>query len=395
MCNNSLESDWCDLADVGRIPRAVFFERAGVRYGARRWELLPGLASDVRVRTDDAGLCVASPSVAGRDPASPVMRGDSGSCAPRTAAGPADAYASSPCSLTPIVLLHGFSQSGHTWDEIAPQFAARWPGRAIWALDFVGHGLSDVPADPAPYAFDELVATLAAFIDEVVLPDDAPASAASAPAAVAVSVVGHASVPAAAPAPKPASRIALVGYSMGGRVALAYAAAHPERLASLVLESAGLGPADKVARSVAAQRDAALAARVRSESLADFMDFWETRPVFASQLNLPERQRGRLRAARMDNDPGALALTFEGSGQHTMPNLAQVPSQLAARGIPVLYLAGELDAKYAALAESLTSHGGSEMAPIVRILSGVGHDIHFEDPACYVEELFSFLSEER
>ena len=341
MCNDRpgvADSAYLDLADVGRAPRAVFFECAGVRYGALRWELLPDMVSPVRVPE-----CVSVP---------------------------------------PIVLLHGFSQSGQTWDEVAPRLVASWPGRVAWAPDFVGHGISDAPRDPTPYAFDELVATLDAFIEDVVLPDAAACRAGEAAPATAC--------PNGAEGP---SRVALVGYSMGGRVALAYAAAHPERVSALVLESAGLGPADEAARTAAAERDAALAARVRREPLADFMDFWETRPVFASQLGLGRAQRDRLRAARMDNDPEALALAFEGSGQHAMPNLCGVPARLAASGIPVLYLAGELDPKYAWVAESLRAADAWGLD--VRVLPGVGHDVHFESPTTFCRAVVPFLATAR
>lgn len=342
----------CEAA--GTSPRALFFERGGVRYRSLRWGLRSG----------------------GTEPPNTLP------------------------PATPVVLLHGFSQSAHTWDEVAPQLATGGAGRSVWAPEFVGHGGSDRPEDAAPYAFDELVATLAAFVDEVVL----RASACEAPRE------GRVPTPTPGPgdpvAPVEGGKVVLVGYSMGGRVALAYARAHPERLAALVLESAGLGPADEQARHGIAARNAALAARLRTEGLTAFMDFWETRPVFASQLGLPRELRAQLRSARMANDPEALARTFEGSGAHVMPDLSGIPAHLPC---PVLYLAGELDATYAAIARELLGPARGEApterrvggmdadgAPgrgglAVRVLPGVGHSVHLEDPTTFCREVMGHL----
>lgn len=331
----------------------LFFERAGVRYRMLRWSAASG-----------------------------------------------EVEASSTAAPLQLVMLHGFSQSALTWDEVAAFLVEAHPRCAIWAPEFVGHGGSDVPHDPAPYAFDELVEALAFAIDEVVL-----------------GRVGEPGIGVGTDSSRTgehsgmgnggqmdhrvgSDRIALIGYSMGGRVALAYAHARPERLHSLVLESAGLGPSDEDARREAADRNAVLALRLRTSTLDDFMDFWETRPVFASQFGLPAVKRELLREARMANDSEALALTFEGSGVHTMPDLSRVPGDLATRGVPVLYLAGELDPKYAALARLLpeTTAGarggegaGYRMRPVVRVVLGVGHDVHFEDPVSFVREVEALI----
>lgn len=339
---------------VAACCRAVFFERGGVRYRALRWEVS---VDGCRTAGAEAGGAAEAPGAG--------------------AAGTPDAPSAGAVvpSAHSVVLLHGFSQSAHTWDEVAPRLAAAGGGRVVWAPEFVGHGGSERPGDARAYAFDELVTTLAVFIDEVAL------------------LQGRCRAE--------GGRVALVGYSMGGRVALAYAQAHPERLATLVLESAGLGLTGDAARAEAAERDATLAARLRVEGLARFMDFWETRPVFSSQRALPAAMRNRLRAARMDNDPEALARTFEGSGAHAMPGLSAVPTRLPC---PVLYLAGALDAKYAAIARGLGAAaagtpeaseasrlGGARANLEVRVLPGVGHDVHFEDPAAFCREVAAHL----
>ena len=256
---------------------------------------------------------------------------------------------------TPVILLHGFSQSALTWRGVGPRLARALPGTTVWAPEFVGHGRGSHTHEAAPYALAALVRTLEAFVGEVALEGRG-------------------------------GRVALLGYSMGGRVAAVLACERPDLLAWLALESAGLGPADARTRAEAGERDARVAARLRAEPLSEFMDFWEALPVFASQRGLPEARRHELRRARMANDPECLALTVEGSGQHAMPRVCE---RLAQVGLPMLYLAGALDAKYAAQARSF---GAAAPRARARVVAGAGHDVHFEDEDAFCAEVIAFAS---
>ena len=138
-----------------------------------------------------------------------------------------------------------------------------------------------------------------------------------------------------------------------------------------------------------AKRDAACATRLRADGLEAFMDFWEQLPLFASQRDLPPDVRERLRAGRMANDAEALARTFEQAGQHVMPSRAETLETLAvlrAGGTPLLYLAGERDEKYRALAAQAAEAGAT-----VCIIPGAGHNAHLEAPATFAKEVASFL----
>ena len=101
--------------------------------------------------------------------------------------------------------------------------------------------------------------------------------------------------------------------------------------------------------------------------------------------------RERLRAGRMANDAEALARTFEQAGQHVMPSRAETLETLAvlrAGGTPLLYLAGERDEKYRALAAQAAEAGAT-----VCIIPGAGHNAHLEAPAAFVQEVSLFLGE--
>lgn len=255
----------------------------------------------------------------------------------------------------PLVLLHGFAQSAETWAQAAPSLARF---RAVYALDLVGHGESDRPVQSSAYSLDAQVEALFAFMGEL-----------------------------AAEAAKPI----VAGYSMGGRVALAAALRDPSRFGALALESAGLGPQSRVDREASLAADAERARRLRAHGVRPFMDDWARLPLFETQARLPEAVRDRLRAGRLANDPEALARTFEGAGQHAMPDRARVLEALPRFPFPVLYLCGALDAKYRAVGEELARlEGASNIA--VETVAGAGHNVHVEQPDRFARLLEAFLT---
>ena len=153
---------------------------------------------------------------------------------------------------------------------------------------------------------------------------------------------------------------------------------------ALVLESAGTGPADDAAREALRERNFAWAARVRDEGVSAFMDWWAGLPLFESQQYLTAEQRKRLHAGRFANDAESLALSFERAGAHAMPSQGEsirALCELSRRGIPVNYLAGELDAKYCKVVSTLRAE--SQGAISCRIVPAAGHNIHLEQPRAF------------
>lgn len=305
----------------------------------------------------------------------------------------------------PIVLVHGFAQQASTWDKVALSLSRA--GVECFAFELAGHGKSARPTVgdvPGREAFDLCfqARALLAFCEAV------------------AHVAGRLPV--------------LVGYSMGGRVALQAACLVADDLrdggqidrialrssaafapcgrsgrldvagggqrdtaatsaddaarmsaavpfSALVLESAGLGPVDNAAREALRERNFAWAARVRGEGVSAFMDWWAGLPLFESQRNLPVDQRERLRAGRLANDTESLALSFERTGAHAMSSQGEsirALCELAAKGIPVSYLAGELDAKYCKVLADLRAD--SHDAVSCRAVPRAGHNIHLEQP---------------
>lgn len=290
----------------------------------------------------------------------------------------------------PIVLVHGFAQQASTWDKVALSLSRA--GVECFAFELAGHGKSARPTVgdvPGREAFDLCfqARALLAFCE------------------VVAHVAGRLPV--------------LVGYSMGGRVALqaaclaaddlrdggelnrislrssaAFAPRGRDRrldaIAALILESAGLGPVDDAAREALRERNFAWAARVRGEGVSAFMDWWAGLPLFESQQYLSADQRERLRAGRFANDTESLALSFEQAGAHQMPlrcESIRALCELSRRGVSVSYLAGRLDAKYCKVLADLRAD--SHDAVSCRAVPCAGHNIHLEQP-----EVFGTILEE-
>jgi len=182
-------------------------------------------------------------------------------------------------------------------------------------------------------------------------------------------------------------RYDLVGYSMGGRIALHVAVARPHRVRRLVLESASPGLAGEDARVARRAADSSLAERIEDEGVAAFVSYWTSLPLFDSQRALPENVKERLRRLRLENKPGGLAAALRGLGTGTLPDLW---SHLNGLVCPVLLITGALDTKFVLIARDV-----AVLLPDVRLVeaSGVGHSVHLEAPQVWLDAVGSFLGE--
>ncbi|GBG96422.1 alpha/beta fold hydrolase [Lactococcus termiticola] len=172
----------------------------------------------------------------------------------------------------------------------------------------------------------------------------------------------------------------LIGYSMGGRLALHYAMEHP--LDFLILESASVGIKNEQERQERRVSDEALAQKIELNGSAWFADFWAATPIFESQKNLPQELQDKVWQSRASNDPKRLAQTLRMTGQGVLPYLGDTISQLT---MPLLYLSGALDKKYTAIGETYFPEQHV-------IIPQAGHNIHLEAPKAFQEAIQAFLN---
>ena len=165
-------------------------------------------------------------------------------------------------------------------------------------------------------------------------------------------------------------RAHLVGYSMGGRLALHVAAKRPRRLRSLVTVSARLLPDD--ARSARREADEELARAIDSRGIEWFVEHWSSLPMFAGEARRGGDVQRSLRERRLRNRPRELAASLRGMGAGVAERV-----RLDELDVPALFIAGSEDAPYAAAARDLAAtvrRGRSE------IVAESGHNVPAERP---------------
>jgi len=230
-----------------------------------------------------------------------------------------------------LVLLHGFTHTGSSWRRVAAALGERY--RPL-APDLRGHG-----------------------------------SASAARPVSLTAVLGD--LDATAP-----PRFTLGGYSMGGRIALHAALAHPERVARLILIGASPGLATAAERTERVAADAALAAEIEESAIEDFGRRWARTPVLAG---LPAVVADEVRSDRMRCTPAGLAAALRGLGTGTLPSLWDRLGELS---LPVTLVVGERDEKFRAIASLMA---GELPAADVAVVAGAGHAVHLEAPEVVAE----------
>ncbi len=274
--------------------------------------------------------------------------------------------------LPPVVLLHGFMQSSTSWDSIARSLANRF---CVYALDFMGHGLTEKSKKPARYTYEDMAASVDYFLRKVVCAHEKHAH------------IRQALTSRPRTKSPNAKRAHVIGYSMGGRIALRLLQTSSDVLASVVLESCNLGCATETERTEAAQRNQGWVDRIQHDGMEAFVNYWETLPMFATQKELGWDKL--LHVSRAANNPTSMVLCLQGSGKQAMP-LAEVTLEAVRtqrqNGLPMLYIYGDKDAKSAVVAATLEAEG-----VLVSVIPA-GHNVHLEAPMLYLKEVVHFLA---
>jgi 2-succinyl-6-hydroxy-2,4-cyclohexadiene-1-carboxylate synthase len=183
-------------------------------------------------------------------------------------------------------------------------------------------------------------------------------------------------------------QVSLVGYSMGGRLALYTAVTLPERVRALTLEGTNPGLAEDQARRQRAGLDDVYAELLLTEGVDRFLERWYNLDLFSS---LKERSAllENIKAKRRQNDPRWLAKIISELSPGRQPSLWERLEKLS---MPVLFMAGALDPKYTALALELKVRlPQAEVA----LIPGAGHNTHLEQPELFVRQLRAFLRSTR
>lgn len=242
-------------------------------------------------------------------------------------------------SLPVIVFLHGFTGSTETWTSVIDLLGEEF--KCI-AIDLTGHGKTTVPKDYNRYSMEEQITDLEYVFDQLKL-----------------------------------AKFTLVGYSMGGRVALAYTLRYTKRVSSLILESASPGLIEESERIERKKADAKLSTKIMQNGIQEFVDFWEEIALFNSQKKLSADIKNAVREERLSQSKIGLANSLLGIGTGSQTSYWH---QLSKIDLPVLLITGEIDKKFVQISEEML-----KFLPFAehRIQKAIGHAIHVENPVLF------------
>jgi 2-succinyl-6-hydroxy-2,4-cyclohexadiene-1-carboxylate synthase len=248
---------------------------------------------------------------------------------------------------SPLVLLHGFTGSLRSWNELAGELSSQVESVAI---DLPGHGQTESSIDPIRYNIEHTAADIISIADDLGL-----------------------------------GQFSLLGYSMGGRLALYLAVHFPERIKALIVESASPGIAHEAERIQRRKWDYDLAGHIEKEGIIPFVSWWEQLPLFASQSAVSEQRRANLRQERVKNNAQGLANSLRGMGTGSQSSLWGALPNIT---IPTLLLCGSFDEKYVQITRDMARIMPN--AELV-IFQDAGHNIHFEQLEAFKIILSNFL----
>ncbi|MCB2361259.1 2-succinyl-6-hydroxy-2,4-cyclohexadiene-1-carboxylate synthase [Clostridium estertheticum] len=244
----------------------------------------------------------------------------------------------------PIICLHGFSEDISTWEFI------KLDGHQLILIDLIGHGKSDKPKLRKYYSLKVMLRHLNKLIFQLGL-----------------------------------KKYSMLGYSMGGRIALAYALIYPKEIDKLILESASYGEDGVLNRLKRRRNDLVLAKQIEKNGIEWFSEYWSHLNIFESQKRLSRSMINEINKRRLGNSTRALSNTLKITGQGKFPCLK---GKIIKLSISILYISGEYDKKYRVVGKNFGKLNKNVKHVII---DGCGHNTHIEDSNSFIKVLNKFL----
>jgi 2-succinyl-6-hydroxy-2,4-cyclohexadiene-1-carboxylate synthase len=248
----------------------------------------------------------------------------------------------------PVVLLHGFTGSPDSWQDVIRILETRREPIRVHAPALLGH--DGTPGPPELRGFEDEVDRVAAGIRARAL---------------------HGSH--------------LVGYSLGARVALGLLVRHQELVSAATLIGGRPGLSDPADRRARTRQDEEWARLLDEKGLDTFVAAWEALPIWATQAALPDRRLERQRAIRRAHDPRGLARSLRVAGLGRMPYYGD---RLGGVNVGVRLVVGDRDTRFLDIADRMAEQ--LPRATLIRV-SGAGHNVVLERP----REIAALLQKDR
>ncbi|PZO19520.1 MAG: 2-succinyl-6-hydroxy-2,4-cyclohexadiene-1-carboxylate synthase [Leptolyngbya foveolarum] len=244
-----------------------------------------------------------------------------------------------------LLMLHGFLGSYQDFDVVLPELSQHF---YCITPDLPGHGQTLTQSDG--YTFSKTTQTLLSLLDSLGI-----------------------------------AKSHILGYSMGGRLALYSIWCSPERFSRVVLESASPGLKTEQERKERKKRDWAIAQKIKTTPLSEFLTHWYKNPLFHSLKTHPELYQAML-IRRQNNNSIELANALRGFSTGNQPSLWKALAEIKT---PLLLLVGEQDSKFVSLAQEMAALYQRNLVT-VQVCSSCGHNVHLESPNRYVQTIVQF-----
>jgi 2-succinyl-6-hydroxy-2,4-cyclohexadiene-1-carboxylate synthase len=245
-----------------------------------------------------------------------------------------------------ILLLHGFMGSSHDFDLIISSLSDRF---CFLCVDLPGHGQTKVLGSEKYYTMPNTALALIKLLDKNKI-----------------------------------DRVVLLGYSMGGRLALYLTINFPNYFSKVILESASPGLNTIQERELRIAKDRQLATELETENFALFLKKWYDNSLFSSFREHPDFNRTIER--RLNNNPLELARSLRNMSTGMQPSLWDKLDRVQ---IPLLLIVGELDRKFVAINRTINN-----LCPNceLKIIERTGHNLHLENACEYARIIETYFN---
>jgi len=245
--------------------------------------------------------------------------------------------------VRPIVFLHGFTGSHRSWDEVVSYLDC-----SVVALDLPGHGKSTFNKLDETYSEIDWCNDLNDVLKFLNL-----------------------------------EKITLCGYSMGGRLGIAFASRYPEKIEKLILESSSLGIKDHNLRKERSMQDLRLCNEIESD-LPAFVSKWENNQLFINQEERNIKGFLKQRKYRLLSNPIQLSKALESFSQGTLGYMDKMFSEFQ---FPVKIINGSDDSKYVFIGKEMLKINNKV---IRKVIPDSGHNTHLEQITHFIDCLNFF-----
>jgi len=246
----------------------------------------------------------------------------------------------------PYFFIHGFTGSSSSWKEIIKLL-----NKSSYAIDVAGHRKSTFNSIENAYTISDWCSEFYMILNNLSIP-----------------------------------KINICGYSMGGRLAIAFASKYPEKISSLILESTSVGIDESEKRSERYYNDKEMAVTIK-EDLPSFVNLWEKNVFFVNQKERNPKEWEKQKKIRLSHAPEQLAKALEAFSPSNMPYYER---QFQEFSFPISIINGSEDVKFIKLGKDMTIMNNNAKQYIIQ---DANHNTHLESPDLFIDILNNAIYE--